>query len=81
MKYGISNLTVIGARLSKDSCSIEEVKSQYLNNVHCVAKRRRTTANAGETEVCTHEELATTSQLLDLPHKCRLIRDVLHATC
>lgn len=78
VKYGISYLTVIGARLSSDSCSnVRHTVSSWREHVN---GERLTAADAGESEVRAHEELTATTELLDLPHKRGLVGYVLHAT-
>lgn len=41
--------------------------------------RRRTALDAWKTKVSSHEVLATTAELLDLPRKCGLVWDILDA--
>ena len=69
MKYGISNLTVIGARFSK-SCSefVEEWwKDEGLSGGTDERREKHTALNTGKPKVRTHQELATPAQLFDLP--------------
>lgn len=76
VKYGISNLTVMGARFSK-SCSerIKRVKVKLTEN------ETRTTFHTGKSKVRTHQELATPTQLLDLPYERRFVRCILYRSC
>ena len=79
VKYGISNLTVMGARLSSDSCSVQADRV----NKECYQQNRNdghTSSDTGKTEVRAHEELAATVELLDLPYKRGLVWHIRYAT-
>ena len=74
MKYGISYLTVMGARFSTSSSAISDEWVEV--KVVCV-KLNRTVLDARKTEMRPHQVLAAPTQLFYLPHKSRFIRSVL----
>jgi hypothetical protein len=80
VKYGISNLTVMGARRSPSSTG-------KIRNINCdpdsdsTLDDLRTVFNTWEAKVSPHEKLAASTELFDLPDECGLVGGIGYTAC
>jgi hypothetical protein len=82
--YGISNLTVMGARLSVSSvrscgwCISSTPSLTKSVRVLKATRKGRTSSHTRQAKVSSHHQVLATGQLLDPPHERRLFRNIVH---